>query len=165
MKCPRNSPLMWHCYEEAFRSVNSENKDWNLPIKILNDNINKFDLGKCIVEISNQDSWFCLRKMFLGKYSPAKHWYALHLINEEWRRNKLNKEAIPNRSLIGRLKKIYLKQNKYRYNDLLMNYYRFIFPIRLVFPNKGLMPYLKEVQWQFIRIFWKTVRLIKKESI
>lgn len=58
----------------------------------------------------------------------------------------------------------HLKTNEYKFMDLIKNYYRFIFPIKLLFPYIGFKAFLKEVKWLIIRLFWKAVRLVKKEK-
>ncbi len=164
MKCPKGSKLMIDCYNEAYKLVDADNKDWNLPISILNKYVQKYGYERYIIEFTNPDSWHYLRKMFIGKFQAPQHWYAVHLLNEEWRRNKINKNAIPNRSFIGKLMIKHLKTNEYKFMDLIKNYYRFIFPIKLLFPYIGFKAFLKEVKWLIIRLFWKAVRLVKKEK-
>jgi len=164
MKCPKGSKLMLDCYNEAYKLVDADNKDWNLPISILNKYVQKYGYERYIIEFTNPDSWHYLRKMFIGKLQAPQHWFAVHLLNEEWRRNKINKNAIPNRSFIGKLMIKHLKTNEYKFMDLIKNYYRFIFPIKLLFPYIGFKAFLKEVKWLIIRLFWETVRLVKKEK-
>lgn len=111
MKCPQGSELMLHCYEEALTQVNAENRDWMLPIKILNTNIKKLGLEKHITVLSNKDSWYDIRKFFGKEMNLPTHWYALHWNNEELGRNSVNKAAHVANSLYGKLIAKYSIQN------------------------------------------------------
>jgi hypothetical protein len=121
MKCPKGSELMWLCYEEAISQVNSENRDWNKPIEILNRNIEKLDLGKFVLCISNADSWLVVRKL-INSIQPIPHgWYAIHWINEEWRANGINKKAVKENSTLGLLLKKYGLYEKSSFFPLFLN--------------------------------------------
>ncbi len=109
MKCPKDSVLMKKCYEEAHLTVTEENKNWDLPIQILNKNILQFKLSNYIKEISNQDSWNIVRKYLQKKVPIPLNWYAIHWINEEWRRNNISRESFKRRSLLGSLIEKYFK--------------------------------------------------------
>lgn len=111
MKCPQGSPLMLQCYEEAKGQVNAENRDWMLPITILNNNIQKMGLEKYIIELSNKDSWYDIRNFFRQRLSAPNHWYALHWNNEELGRNSVNKASHVANSLYGELIKKYGIEN------------------------------------------------------
>jgi hypothetical protein len=91
MKCPRGSELMGYCYERASVEVDENNRDWHLPIQILNDGIEKFSLSHYIRPITNPESWYENRRMIVSPVEIPDSWYAIHWINEEWRRNKINK--------------------------------------------------------------------------
>ncbi|HPK87409.1 MAG TPA: glycosyltransferase, partial [Atribacterota bacterium] len=52
MKCPKGSELMKRCFDLASEKVTADNRDWNLPIQILNDQIKYLDLERNIIEIS-----------------------------------------------------------------------------------------------------------------
>lgn len=103
MKCPPKSELMRICYEEAILSVNSDNKDWNKPIAILNNNIEKLELQKYIHNISNPDSWNVIRKLIVSKQKIPDFWFIIHWVNEEWRRNKIDKNYYKMNSTLGEL--------------------------------------------------------------
>jgi len=107
MKCPQKSELMRTCYEMASLQIDENNKDWNLPIKILNDTIEKMGLINYIKDFSNPDSWYMVRKLLYKNMDVPQHWYILHLVNEEWRRNDIDKNAIPKHSFLGHLLKKY----------------------------------------------------------
>lgn len=160
MKCPVGSLLMLDCYLEASKKVNENNMDWNLPIKILNKQIQEKGLLHFITELSNPDTWTYLRKMLLGNFTPPDSWYAIHLLNEEWRRNKINKNSIPKRSLIGKLMLQYGINLKYKNVEVFKSYMRLIFPWKMLMSG-GLIATLKGL---FIRFFWKIVRVFKKEK-
>jgi hypothetical protein len=101
MKCPPKSELMRICYERAFREVNADNRDWHKPIQILADEVKFFKLENYIRDFTNPDSWKLIRKMLVGKTSIPKHWYAIHWVNEEWKRNKVNKKTVVPDSVFG----------------------------------------------------------------
>lgn len=103
MKCPQGSPLMLQCYEEARVQVNAENRDWMLPIKILNNNILKLGLEKYVIELSNKDSWYDIRNFFRRNVALPNHWYALHWNNEELGRNTVDKSYHVANTLYGDL--------------------------------------------------------------
>lgn len=91
MKCPAGSELMKKCYNEAKEKVTATNRDWHLPIQILADNVKGFDLEKYIREFSNADSWNLIRKLLRKNFTPPDNWYVIHWVNEEWRRNGIDK--------------------------------------------------------------------------
>jgi len=93
MKCPKGSPLMKSCYEEAIKTVNSANTDWHKPINILNHYIKKLDLKCYIKEISNHDQWHDIYPLLTKNKHPEKEWFAIHWANENWRIKNLSKYA------------------------------------------------------------------------
>lgn len=103
MKCEAESELMRYCYERASKEVNENNKDWLLPITILNDGIKKFDLLNYTKELSNEDSWTFVCDLLIHDYKIARDWYAIHWMNEEWRRLSVNKNSFLKDSLIENL--------------------------------------------------------------
>ena len=102
MKCPKGSEMMLDCYNEAISAVNADNSDWNLPIKILNNNIEKYHLQSFIKEISNPDTWDYVKRLIVYDISPKEQWYVVHLMNEEWRRNNIRKDTALPWSFVGR---------------------------------------------------------------
>lgn len=124
MKCPKGSELMRLCYEEAISQVNSENRDWNKPIEILNKNIEKLGLGKFVLTLSNADSWLVVRKLINSVQPIPDTWYAIHWINEEWRANGINKKALKGNSSLGVLLKKYGLYEKPSIIQLLLNNYK-----------------------------------------
>jgi len=153
MKCPAGTPLMARCYEKASAVVNADNSDWNLPIKILNDEITAAGLQLYIREFSNQDSWRYIRNLLYRNPRLPGHWKVLHLVNEEWRRNKINKNAVPRFSYIGGKIAHYGISVDSSRAEVLKNLFRILFPRSTII----------QMYWVFARIFWKAVRLVKKE--
>jgi len=107
MKCPQGSELMRLCYLKAAKEVSALNTDWHLPIQILCDNVFALHLDKYIREISNHDSWNLIRKLLMHDFSPPDHWYVIHWVNEEWRRNKLKKNLVLSGSYFNKLAEIH----------------------------------------------------------
>lgn len=107
MKCPKGSPLMAACFQEAAEKVTADNRDWLLPIRILNKHIRKYQLEPYIKDITNQDRWEVI-EYYLHHYRPfPPKWHAFHWMNEEWRSRELDKTAAIPRSALGRLFKSY----------------------------------------------------------
>lgn len=125
MKCPRGSELMKRCFKIASEKVTADNRDWNLPIQILNDGIKDLGLEQYILDISNQDSWLTVKKFIIMDFKIPESWYVIHWVNEEWNRNGINKDFCGNRSLLRKL----LLQNgiqpvKFTINDRLLTRYK-----------------------------------------
>ena len=107
MKCPKGSPLMAACFQEAQERVTAENQDWLLPIRILNKHICNYQLESFIVDITNQDRWEVVEYYLHHNRHFAPKWHAFHWMNEEWRSRGLDKTAAIPRSALGRLLKSY----------------------------------------------------------
>jgi hypothetical protein len=104
MKCPKGSQLMLDCYNEASEKVTQENRDWHLPIQILNDHIDALGLGIYVCKgISNLDRWDELRKYVLSNQSPPEEYFFIHWMNEEWRSRGLDKNKVKTKSFLGQL--------------------------------------------------------------
>ncbi len=103
MKCPQGSPLMEACYLEARERVNAANRDWLLPVRILNKYVRQFQLEPYIVDITNKDRWETVEYYLYHAPSFAPRWCAFHWMNEEWRSRGLDKKAVPEGSALGRL--------------------------------------------------------------
>ncbi len=103
MKCPKGCELMKISYQQAISQVDSENKNWNKPIQILNNNITKLGLQGHIQTFTNHDSWRIVRKLINTQKTIPDTWFAIHWINEEWRANRINKTAIKRKSTLGKL--------------------------------------------------------------
>ena len=118
MKCPPKSELMKHCYERAVAEVNADNRDWNKPIQILNDAIEELGLQQYIVEISNRDSWNDVRKLISCRRKIPSQWYVIHWVNEEWRRNGINKNYSGKNSVLrGLFEKYEVPVRKLHYKE------------------------------------------------
>jgi hypothetical protein len=154
MKCPAGSALMQRCFDRAIKEVDAHNTDWNLPIRILNEEISELELTAYIREFSNQDSWRYVRNLMYRNPRIPDHWYVLHLVNEEWRRNKINKNAIPRFSFIGRKLSHYKIVTEASSIEVFRNYFRIVFP----------RSFLIQAYWLAARTFWKAVRLVKPEK-
>lgn len=92
MKCPQYSPLMNYCYERSIKEMNAQNTEWLLPVNILNEGIKKFDLHRYEKEFTNEDSWPLVSSYLLSFHTIPGEWYAIHWMNEEWRRFNINKD-------------------------------------------------------------------------
>jgi len=100
MCVPKGSNLMKKCFEEAIVSVNAENQDWMLPINILNKNIQEENLTSYIYSFSNEDSWPVVSQLLTNLEYP-KNWFAIHWMNEEFRRIGIPKDIYLMESLLG----------------------------------------------------------------
>lgn len=104
MKCPKGSPVMLDCYNEASERVTEENRDWHLPITILNEQIEKHDLlGYIKPEISNNDMWDELQPFVTGTRKIPATYHLIHWLNEEWRSRGLDKNQVRKGSALGKL--------------------------------------------------------------
>lgn len=113
MKCPPKSELMLNCYNKAVEQINEDNTDWHKPIQILCDEIELLNLKNYIKDFTNPDSWQLIRKMVTQTYPILDSWYAIHWVNEEWKRNKVNKEKFLSDSTVYKLFKKYKIPVKY----------------------------------------------------
>lgn len=117
MKCPKGSPLMEKCYNEAVLKVDENNRDWHLPIQILVDNVIEMGLSKYVKSFSNEDSWNVVRKMLYKKVDVPENWSVIHWVNEEWRRNGIDRKVFLKSSLFAELA---------RRNDVPIEYGNFV---------------------------------------
>ena len=93
MKCPKNSAVMKWCYEQAIEKMDANNTDWLLPIRILNDGIQKFELTIYIQKISNNDSFPEVAMLLSSTVKIPDEWKIIHWMNEEFRRLNISKEV------------------------------------------------------------------------
>jgi mannosyltransferase OCH1-like enzyme len=103
MKCPPQSTLMKLCYDEAIKTINAENTNWNKPIEILNRYIFELSLDKYIKTFSNQDQWRVIKKYLISSSYQVEDFYAIHWVNEEWHRHKISKNLVLKNSLLHNL--------------------------------------------------------------
>ncbi len=94
MKVPPRSPLMQACYERTLRTVHAENRDWLLPIRILNEEIERLGLSAFRQNFTNPDRWEYIRFFRLHQSGIPDRWRAFHWMNEEWRTRHLSKEEV-----------------------------------------------------------------------
>ncbi len=102
MHVPRGTSLMLRCYEQAAASVHADNKDWMLPINILNQHIKEEQLSEYIYSFTNEDSWPIVSQLLTGRQYP-QDWQAIHWMNEEFRRIGIPKDVYIKESLLGHL--------------------------------------------------------------
>lgn len=103
MKCPPGSALMDYCYRRASAEMDADNKDWLLPIRILNEGLTEFKLDTFRRTMTNEDSWTFVSELLIHPYTLPDNWYAIHWMNEEWRRLHIDKQAASPDSLFGEL--------------------------------------------------------------
>ncbi|MDX1964545.1 MAG: glycosyltransferase [Pirellulales bacterium] len=79
MRCPRGSELMRRCYEVAKEAVTPQNREWNLPIRILNEQVSRLGLEPFIrQDICNSDSPAELRELLTGTKPIPREWHFVH---------------------------------------------------------------------------------------
>lgn len=154
MKCPAGSPLMKRCYERAVVEVDADNPDWNLPIRILNEGIASLNLTGFIRGFSNQDSWRYIRTLLYRNPKLPEHWKVLHLVNEEWRRNRIDKEAIPRRSYMGK------KAETFGILSTASHWAVFRNQLRILFPRSTFI----QGYWFFARLAYKPFAWIRRRK-
>ena len=94
MKCPPKSELMAKCYEDAYKLIDANNRDWHLPIHILNNHIGKLELSEFIVDgLSPSDQWHRVHPYIRSKIEIPKGYYFIHWLNEVWRIKTLRKDV------------------------------------------------------------------------
>ncbi|NSW45483.1 MAG: hypothetical protein HPY79_06695 [Bacteroidales bacterium] len=106
IKCPPKSELMQNCYKDALFLIDEHNRNWNRPIEILNRNIVELNLESYIRSFTNPDKWLIIKKYLVNQWDIPEHYYAIHWVNEEWRRHKIAKnKTIANSFYASLLKK------------------------------------------------------------
>lgn len=103
MQCPKGSELMKWCYERAAAEVKSDNQDWLLPIKILNEGVVKYNLSNFIGDFSNSDEFPLVSRLIRSSYRIDDSWYIIHWLNEEFRRLGINKDRVVKNSSLDQL--------------------------------------------------------------
>lgn len=85
MLCPPKSLLMERCLEDADKGLDAENRDWLLPIRILNRHIEGLGLLPSVQSNSNKDSWLAIRPLLLPNTHPIPHaWDCIHWNCTDW---------------------------------------------------------------------------------
>ncbi len=103
MKCPPKSELMNYCFKRASKEVTAENRNWMLPIDILNEGINHFNLSKYCKNLGNEDDFRVISKLILSKETIPDNWFLIHWMNEEWRRLNIDKQKFAKISTLASL--------------------------------------------------------------
>lgn len=107
IQCPPKSELMLWCYNRAIQEVKSDNTDWLLPIRILNEGVNQFNLSGYVQKFSNEDEFPLIQKMLKTNYKINNEWFVIHWMNEEFRRLNLNKWRVLEGSTLESMYKIF----------------------------------------------------------
>ncbi len=104
MKIPKGSPFIKKAYDIALATCDENTLDWLLPNKILNDQVKKSDLEHFIKDnISNNDHWEEAKSFSYNGGEIPKDWFAIHWMNEEWRKQELPKDLCREQSALGKL--------------------------------------------------------------
>ena len=104
IKVPRGCELMKLTAEKVDSTCNEDTIDWLLPNRILSDYILELNLGRYIQnDITNSDIWPLTRKFIFKNQKLSMDWYAIHWMNEEWRKRGINKNDIKPSTTIGNL--------------------------------------------------------------
>jgi hypothetical protein len=99
IKCPPKSDFMRFCYQKTLDNITENNKIWMLPSQYLSEAVEKFNLQKYISsDTTNLDTWKQIQLyLFQKDIKVNKKFYAIHWMNERWRKDKINKaEAVAN---------------------------------------------------------------------
>lgn len=107
MKCPPKSELMDYCFKRASKEVTADNRNWMLPIDILNEGIDNFNLSKYCRNLGNEDDFRVISKLILEMESIPDTWHMIHWMNEEWRRLNIDKHQFAKKSTIASLLSMY----------------------------------------------------------
>lgn len=85
MQCPAGSDLMGEYAQQLNAVLHAENRDWMLPLRLLNEGIKKHSLSHRIQKFSNTDSWFEIRKLLKPPAAPLpEHWKVIHWNLTDW---------------------------------------------------------------------------------
>ncbi len=108
MKCPRGAPVMLATYEAVKERCNANTKEWLLSNKILNEQVQNFNLAGYIKSgYSNPDDWLEIERLLYAGFEPQTPWKYIHWMNEEWRSRAISKEAFFKNSYLETLYKHY----------------------------------------------------------
>lgn len=94
LKVPPGSPLMLACYERTRQLIDADNRDWLLPVRILNEEIERLDLLAFRQNFTNPDRWEYIRFYRSHRATLPANWRAFHWMNEEWRARSLPKDKV-----------------------------------------------------------------------
>ena len=137
MKCPAKSPVMKFCFEESVKRVGKENRDWNLPIRILNEGVERFQLQQYVhSDLSPPDQWHIVSKFLFTKASIPDEFMFIHWLNEVWRSKQLDKGLAWEKSAYGLLLKsleISFEKAPLLYERVAYKTFNFLFSVRAAF--------------------------------
>jgi GR25 family glycosyltransferase involved in LPS biosynthesis len=110
IKCPPKSEFAEYCYNTCLKKKREKNLKWGLGPKIIKLGIIKFNFKKYVKPYY----YFCpidhrdvIDINTAKKINISMSWYCIHLWNECWKRNNMNKEDIKNDSLYYNLNNLY----------------------------------------------------------
>ena len=122
IKCPIKSDFAYYCYNECLKRKNDKKLKWgSIGPKIVKLGVIKFKLKKYVrpyfyfCPISYKD---VLDINLPNKIKIDKRWFCVHLWNECWKRNNVNKNIIIKDSLYYNLNKLIHKDYSYKYNNI-----------------------------------------------
>lgn len=113
IKAPKGSKLMQYCYDSAAHRDPNQLEWGQTGPKLLTEAVTKFDMWEyvAVAEEFCPVNWWDWQQFIddSSVESCHKSWSAVHLWNEMWRRENIDKNGIfPESSLYEKLKKIYL---------------------------------------------------------
>jgi hypothetical protein len=86
MKVPKGCPAMLRVFERTRARVGPKNDHWQLPIRILSQEIEAAGLlGARRIDFSNADSKAVVERFILRQEPFLSRWYVFHWCNEYWR--------------------------------------------------------------------------------
>jgi hypothetical protein len=104
LKSKAKSQLMLDCYMESIEKVDKFNTDWGKPIRILINNVKKYNLIKYVVpEFINYDSFIFVDLYRHYDLKMPTQFYAFHWSHELWRSYKIDKNKFKLDSTYGKL--------------------------------------------------------------
>jgi len=125
IKVPKGSELMRQAYQLTADLCNENTEDWLLPNKTLN------SVGKTLGLLGyiqggkgNHDWWEKVEPFLLKKIDVPGDWFFIHWMNEEWRRQNINRSETIKGSVYELLLKEHgipykiVKSNQLRYTNL-----------------------------------------------
>lgn len=151
MKAPKNAPVMKSAYEKTAALCNAHTEDWLAANRLLAEQISGHQLDQYIHHgYSAPDWWETIAPcIFRAKPFPDA-WMFVHWMNEEWRKNGINKNALRDATALGQCCKRHgIPTVRYGIGGKARYYFRHC--VRTL-PQK-----LKIAFWQVFRwlLFWK----------
>ena len=110
IKCPPKSEFAKYCYNTCLKKKKNNNLKWGLGPKIVKLGIIKYNFKKYIKPYY----YFCpidyrdvININTKKKININTNWYCIHLWNECWKRNNIDKENVEIDSLYDKLNNLY----------------------------------------------------------